>query len=254
MPNLKFFINAEEIAATMKEFKAEVQLALEESVRGVAAMTHAKVTELAQQKLGQTRKIYTDNLDFQEVAPNVWVVSLDQPALFIEDGRKSGDMTEDLLRKGAHIAKDGSRYKAIPFDQAKPPSQTSGFEKGLIAKLKSELKKAGIPYKKLELDKSGSPRIGRLHTLNISSMKPTSRASHAALAGVNIYQTKTAGGNVRRDIMTFRIVSDKHRGSKWIHPGREASKFFEQALAWAEQEWEQSILPSILARFDKESK
>jgi len=251
MPNLKFFINAEEIAATMKEFKVEVQAALEESVRGVAAMTHAKVTELAQQKLGQTRKIYTDNLDFKEVSPNVWVVSLDQPAMWIEEGRKSGDMTEDLLRKGAHISKEGNRYKAIPFDQAKKPSQTSGFEKNLIAKLKSELKKAGIPYKKLEFNPDGSPRIGRLHTLNISSAYPSPRASHEALAGVNIYQSKTASGNVRRDIMTFRIVSDKHKGSKWVHPGREASKFFEEALAWSEQEFEQNILPSILARFDK---
>jgi hypothetical protein len=249
--NLKFFVNADDIANEMKAFKEEAKQAIEESVKQLSAMTHAKVVELAQEKLKSTRKIYTDNLDYQELVPGLWVVSLDQPALWIEEGRKSGDMTQDLLKTGAHIAKDGSRYKAIPFDHGKPPSQMDPFSRNLVAKIKSELKKANIPFKKLELNADGSPRIGRLHTMNISSPHPSSRASHPALSGLTIYQTKGANGKVRRDIMTFRMVSDKHKGSKWIHPGRDAEGFFEKALQWAEDQWEREILPQIMARFDK---
>ena len=205
MPNLKFFVNAEEIAAQFDELKAEVQKAVTESVKQLSVMTHAKVAELAQEKLTQTRKTYADALDYQEVAPGIWVVSLDEKGMWIEEGRKSGDMTEDLLRKGAHISKDGSRYKAIPFDYGKPPSQQDGFTKSMIGKIKSELKKQNIPFKKLELTPEGSPRLGRLHTMDISSPYPSSRASHPALAGLSIYQTKTSSGSVRRDILTFII-------------------------------------------------
>jgi hypothetical protein len=247
--NLKFFVNAEEIANQLKAFKEEARAAIEEGVKQLSSMTHAKVTELAQEKLSSTRKIYTDNLEYREVIPGLWVVSLDKPAMWIEEGRKSGDMTEDLLRKGAHTAKDGSRYKAIPFDYGKPPSQMDPFTRNLVAKIKFELKKSGIPFKKLELDAKGSPRIGKLHTMDISSPHPSSRASHPALSGLTIYQNKTAGGKVRRDIMTFRMVSDKHKGKKWIHPGRDAEKFFEQALAWAEEQWEREVLPQIMEKF-----
>lgn len=233
----------------MNSFKEEAQKAIEDAVKQLSAMTHAKVVELAQEKLKTTRKVYTDNLDYAEVAPGVWVVSLDQPALWIEEGRKSGSMVEDLLRNNAKTAKDGSRYKAIPFEHSKKPSEMDPFARNLVAKIRSELKKANIPFKKLELNPDGSPRIGKLHTMNISSPHPSSRASHEALAGLTIYQTKTSKGNVRRDIMTFRVVSSKHEGKKWIHPGRDGEKFFEKALEWAEKEWESSILPQIMERF-----
>lgn len=249
--NLKFFVNAQQIADQMDNFKEEIKAAVEESVRQLSAMTHAKVVELAQSNLTSTRKIYTDNLDYKEVVPGLWVVSLDQPALWIEDGRKAGDMTADLLKKGAHVAKDGSRYKAIPFDYGKPSSQMDPSTRMLVSKIKSELKKAGIPFKKIEYNADGSPRIGKLHTLNISSPHPSPRASHPALAGLTIYQSKGANGKIRRDIMTFRTVSDHHKGTKWIHPGRDAEHFFEQALQWAEEQWERDILPQVLDKYGK---
>lgn len=247
---LNFFIDAKALAAEMKNFQAEVERAIEDSVKSVAAMTHAKVVELATEKLNTRRRAYLDNLDFEEVVPGVWVISLDDQAMWIEEGRKSGDMTEDLLRKGAKTAKDGSRYKAIPFDQAKPPSQTSQFGKEMVRKLKSELKKYGVPYKKLEYNADGSPRIGKLHEFNIESPRPTSRASTPALYGVSIYQSMGKSGRVKRDIMTFRMVSSKHKGTKWIHPGLDGEKFFEQAYEWATQTFEKEILPKIYEKFN----
>ena len=246
---LIFFINAQEMAAEMKNFKVEVEAALQDGVKNLAAMTHAKVAELASEKLHGRRQQYMDNLDFEEVVPGLWVVSLDQAALWIEEGRKAGDMTEDLLRKGAKTAKDGSRYKAIPFDQAKPSSQLTPFGNDMVKKLKNELRKQGIPYKKLELGPNGSPRIGKLHEFNIESPRPTKRASTPALFGVSIHQTLGKSGRVKRSIMTFRIVSSKHKGTRWIHPGAEGEKFFEKAFEWAQETFEKEILPKIYERF-----
>lgn len=252
---LNFLVDADSIVAELQNFKQEAKKAIEDGVKALAASTHAKVKEFASSKLSTTRKMYMDNLDFQEVQPGIWVVSLDAPALWIEEGRKSGDMTEDLLKNNAHTAKDGSKYKAIPFEHSKAPSQQGAFQKEMVRLIKQVLRDessrigAKIPFKKLEYNPDGSPRIGLLHKFDITSPKPTARASHEALSGLRIYQTQTAEGKVRRDIMTFRMVSSKHKGNKWIHPGREGDKFFEQALEWANQAWENEILPEILKRF-----
>jgi hypothetical protein len=250
--SLKFFVNAEELASELKAFKAEAEKAIEEGVKKLSLMTHAKITELANENLGQTRKIYLDNLSYDEVVPGLWVVSLDEKAMWIEDGRKSGSMVDDLLKNSPNVAKDGSRYKAIPFDHAKAPSQQTPFARSMTNLVKNELKKKGIPFKKLEFTHTGSPRLGLLHQMNVESPRPSARASHPALAALSVYQTRTSTGAVRRDILTFRMVSDKHKSQdKWVHPGREASNFFEEALRWAENEFETTILPQIMSDFDK---
>lgn len=252
MSNLKFFVDANHLSQEFGELKSQVQEALTLGVQRLASMTLAKTTELANEKLQSLRGKYLENLKYEEISNGIYVVSLDSPALFIEEGRDSGDMTEDLLRKNAKVAKDGSRYKAIPFDHAKPPSQTPASSQMFVNQVKMELKARKIPYKKIEYNQDGSPRLGKLHTIkDISSLRPSARASHGALSGLNIYQQKLPNGKISRSILTFRVVSSKHKGSKWIHPGLEPKKFMDQALEWAEKKWESEIFPEIMKRFDK---
>jgi hypothetical protein len=252
MPNLRFFVDAEAIAKEFGELKKEVEEALTQGVKQVASMTHAKTQELASEKLKSTRQLYLNNLEFKEIEMGIWVVSLDQPALFIEEGRKSGSMIPDLLRRNAKTAKDGSRYKAIPFQHNKPPSQTPRKSEEIVSLVKSELKARNIPYKKIEHNADGSPRLGRLHVIkDIQSPRPSARASHGVLDSLTIYQTKLPSGKIRRDIMTFRVASTKHEGSKWIHPGMEGKKFMDEALEWAEKIFNDEILPSILEKYTK---
>jgi hypothetical protein len=250
MSNLRFFVNADEIAAEFGDLKEQVKKTLEDAVQQVASMTHAKTLELANEKLHSTRSIYTSSLDFKEEAPGIWVVSLDEKAMWLEEGRKSGDMTEDLLKRNYKVAKDGSRYRAIPFSHSKGPSATPKASQMFVNQVKQELKSRNIPYKKIEYNQDGSPRMGRLHTIkDISSLRPSSRASFGALAGLTVMQSMGSNGKVRRDIMTFRVVSSKHKGSKWIHPGLEANKFMDQALEWAERIFDNEILPAILESY-----
>ena len=106
-----------------------------------------------------------------------------------------------------------------------------------------ELRKRNIPYKKLELDKAGNPRLGLLHTIkDLQGPKPSKMAKHGALEGLSIYQTKTKSGKVKRDIMTFRVVKDSHKEEGlWYHPGLKGAKLFEQAYDWAVKEFDRML-------------
>lgn len=251
---LSFYVNADEIVKDLKEMKEDAKKALEDGVRLAAMQTHQYIADLATQKLTTTRQTYLDNLEFKEIADNVYIVALNKPAMWIEEGMKPHSMVDDLLKNGAHQGKNG-RYKAIPFKHNKAPSQMNPFSRNLLAKIKSTMKQHNIPYKALEMDPmTGKPKEGKLHTFNITSPYPSAKASHQALHGLAIYQTKMPGGNVRKDIMTFRTVSDSSKAmGKWFHPGLEEKHFFEKAVEWMEQEWNQNIMPSILAKFGGKS-
>jgi hypothetical protein len=67
---------------------------------------------------------------------------------------------------------------------------------------------------------------------------------------VSIYQSVTATGNVRRDILTFRTVSEGPASQgKWIHPGLPPKHFLDRASEWAIKEWENNILPAVLEKY-----
>lgn len=248
---LKINIDVAKIAADFKDLALEVEQDLNKGVANLAAMTHAKVAEMANNELRSTRKNFQDSLGFEEVAPGVWVVSVDEKGLWVEEGiEPNTDMKPGLLKDATQISKDGHRYRSIPFEHSKAPSQLTPYAQRLVSQIRYELKKQGIPFKKLEKTPEGSPRIGKLHKLDISSGKPTPRASTDALKGINIYQTMTKTGNVRRDILTFRTVSDGPASAKkWIHPGLEPKHYLERAQEWALKEWEDNILPEILKKY-----
>jgi hypothetical protein len=43
-------------------------------------------------------------------------------------------------------------------------------------------------------------------------------------------------------------VSSKHEGERWNYPGIEGTKFFDEALVWAEGVWEQKMLSELLKK------
>lgn len=250
---LKFELDIEQIASAFKEEAEKVQQALYEGVKQLSAMTYARTIELANEKLKSTRKSYIDALDYKEIQPGIWVVSLDAKMLWLEEGKSAGSMVDDLLRNNAKTAKDGTKYKVIPFEHSKNPSDMSTRSQSLVSDLKRELKRQDIPFKKIEKNADGSPRIGKLHSLNIASPLPTPRASYSIFHGLSIYQRKTAEGKVKRDIMTFRIVSEKHKqtGKWYMADDIEARKFLDKAFEELVSKFETEIMPDILAKYEK---
>lgn len=247
---LKFKVDAAKIAEQFKELAVEVEQDLRKAVGQLAAMTHAKVVERANNELKSTRKKFMDSLGFEEISPGVWVISIDEKGMFIEEGIETNhDMKPDLLKNGAKTSKSGNRYKVIPFDYGKPPSQMTGSTQQLVSQIKRSLKQEQVPFKKIERNSDGSPKVGKLHEFNFGGGKP-GKGNTPALKGLSIYQSMTKSGNVKRDILTFRTVSSGPASAgKWMHPGLKAKKYLDWALEQATKEWETEILPAVLEKY-----
>ena len=247
MSDLKLEVNINDIADQFKELKEEAEKALLQGVESLSAMTHAKTLELARDNLGSLSKKYMDNVEYQKLEEGLWVVTLKEPAMWIEEGRKSGFMEELLNGKSSKVNSKGERYAVIPFQHNKNPTEQSVQARQLADQIKSALRKEGINWKKIEKGPDGTPRVGLLHKLNIDNPRLKEVHKNAATKGVAVYQRKGKDGNVRRDVMTFRIITEKHRNEGlWIHPGREGDKLLDKAFDWAVQTWENEILPTIL--------
>lgn len=258
MSDLKVNIDISGLTQYLDDFVKEISKDVQKSIKALANDTYNHIKEEAQNNLHSFREQYLENLSpAEQIDDYLWVITLNQDAEWIENGRPdSFDMKPGLLKDGK-TSKDGTRYRVVPMNQGKTSTQMSsgnkGYEQNMVNLVKSELKKKNIPYKKLELDKNGSPRLGKLHSLDIDSFTP-GKGNTPQLHGLNIYQTKQKDGSVKRSITTFRTVTDKpDQKDKWIHPSVEARDFFQKAKVWAEQEWETKILPALIEKYKGKS-
>jgi len=250
MADLKFDVDVRQLSEKFGNLKEQVQKDITKGVENLATMTHAKANELARDELNSLSKKYMDNLEFSNPAPNLWVVTLKEPAMWIEDGRKSGFMEELLSGKSSRQGKNG-RYAIVPFEHSKPPTEQSPKAQALAQQIKDALKKEGINWKKIERHEDGSPRIGRLHNINVESARIKPEHKNSPGMGVRVYQTKDPNtGNVRRDVMTFRVITEKHRqAGLWHHPGRQGNKLLDKAFNWAQKTFYKEILPAIFEKY-----
>jgi len=251
MSNIKVTIDGKALQAELSNLGKELHDDILESVGGLAQAAHGKIVEMANAELKSSRKKYLDNLDEPtQISEGVWLIALNPGALFLEEGLPEDfDMKPGLLKKGK-TSKKGYRYRVVPFDYGKPPSQNTGATQMMVDKIRSNLRKEGVPFKKIERDSTGSPRVGKLHTFNWNSPIP-GKGNTPQLHGVTIYQTKMKGGQIKRDVVTFRTVTDGPAGAeKWFHPGIEAKKFLDRAADFVDRTWEEKILPDILKRYE----
>ena len=254
MSDLKFDIDVEGIAQEFGDLKEDLKMDLQKSAESLASMTHAKLHELSRDNLSSLSKMYSDAISFSNPVPNLWVVSLDmEKAGFIEEGRKSGFMKELLNGKSAKTNAKGEKYAVIPFKHNKAPTEQSQKARQLANEIRDVLKKEGISWGKIEKNADGSPRVGRLHTIkNPTTARQRPEHKSGLSEGIAVYQTRDKAGNVSRDIMTFRVISEKHRGEGlWNHPGRAGDKLMDKALDWAMKTFDNEILPTIFEKYGK---
>ncbi len=249
--SLKFDIDLNEVSKKFKELNDNVVKDLTYAVGSLATMTHGKLLELTSKISPHQQQQYRDAVHFEKISDGLWVVSLDESAMHIEDGVKPYSMYDTHLKSPkAKTSKEGNKYLTIPFKHNKNPSQQSANARQITNLVKEELGKRNIPYNNIELSANGSPRIGKLHSFNIDSPK-VGKGKDPVLKGLTIYQTKQPDGSVRRDIMTFRVISEKFKGDgRWQHPGSKGMMLMDEALAWAESTWESSILPEIMKKYE----
>jgi hypothetical protein len=253
-----------------QQLRTRTEPLLKEAAARLAAQTHAHIVERVQSQLHSTRGMYLKHLHLDQVDETTSLIWLDPRVVFLEDGLKPHEMIDELLKsQKTKTAKDGSKYLAIPLKQNKLPQETPQAHSSLQATVKSQMKRLKIPYGKIERHDDGSPKLGLLHSFDIMNSPPKTGEGPGQgwgpigsvrqgptgvpfLQGVRVYQRmdKDEAGNdtVKRDIMTFRMVSSKMKGSgRWYHPGIPAKKFFDEAYSWALEEWEKTIKPELLS-------
>lgn len=246
---LKINIDAAALAKEFKDFASEVEKDIQKGVANLATITHAKVKEMAATELKSSREEFMSSLSFQEITDGVWMVSVDEKGLWVEEGIKPNTDMKPGLLKNADTSKNGVKYKVIPFEHSKAPSQMTQSAKDIVSQLRSGLKQQNIPFKTVERNPDGTPKVGKLHSLNLPSDIP-GKGNTPSLKGVSIYQTMTKSGSVKRDILTFRTVTDgPGSAGKWIHPGMDGKKFLDKAAEWAEKEFYDKILPEIMEKW-----
>ena len=268
--HLSFNVDAEALAAQFKEFALEVEQDLQKGIALLASTAHANILLEVAQESSEIQMAYKEKLsEPEEIEPGVWVITLDPKAFWIEEGIPEGaDMKKWLLNGDSKMGKNG-RYRIIPFKHDRGPSRQADME-GLLAdaikkKLNVEFKKinksnavdarkngkeapAKITATKIELDDSGSPRTGRLHAFNFGGHVP-GKGNTPAMDGVSVYQTKKPDGGIRRDIFTFRTVTENQAG-KWLHPGFKRRQFMDKAMHQTVTMWETEILPTIFRKWE----
>lgn len=257
-----------------QEMEPKTRQVLQEAARDLAMQAHGHILEQVQQKLHSTREKYVAALSFQQEGNDTWLVTLDKSAMWIEEGMEEHSMLDDLLASPkAKTGKDGSRYLVVPFEHKKGPTQQTQAAKDLTNTIKSELNRRKIPYAGIERDASGKPKTGLLHKMDIlkAPLKSAEGPGQGKgplgavrqgptgipfLQGIRVYQKqvkdKHGKESTKRSIMTFRVASSKHQGTgRWMHPGLEAKRFFEEAADWALKHWVDKIAPDVLERVSR---
>ena len=247
--------------------KPKIDAALKNAAQSLAAQAHAHLMEEVQSKLHSTRDKYVEAVHFQQVNDDAWVISLDHSAMWIEEGLPEHEMLDNLLKSPkAKMAKDGSKYLVVPFQHNKGPTQQTSAASDLTQTIKNELKKRQIPYGKIERDEKGRAKLGLIHSFDINKdpikthdgpgqghgPKGEVRQGLSGtpfLQSVRIYQKQMKDGSVKKGIMTFRVASSKHKGTgRWVHPGLEPKRFFDETADWALKAWD-TIRDEILKQF-----
>lgn len=263
--HLKITIDIEALTKQCNGMKEEIKKDFLSNVQALSRVTHAKLRDLVKENLHSTRNVFLDNIPpVEELSDGVFVISILDGAMFVEEGIPAGtDMKPNLLKEAkTRTSKSGKsiRYRVIPYLHSKDPQDMpvdSTTARKIVSEIRDKMKKEGIPWRTtIEKNADGSPRVGKvgeplkLHSFNWGGSIP-GKGNTPAMKGLSIYQTLTKTGNVRRDIMTFRTVTDQPSSDgKWIHPGIEKKQLLEKAAEWSMDTWEKEILPKIFAKWE----
>jgi len=239
--------------------------AIQNIARDLADGARAHWIFLASKDLQSTRLDYINGIQPVEQIPNGYAITLvgSLPNM-VEQGARSFDLHDTLLADGKkwHQAKDGGRYRAIPFRHKTPAAgPTGGQAMGSQWSAKGPLSRAASPQSQVEdirkLAKAIHSKAKRLITSAErsagakgltrlpSGLAPKLQRHHSTdiFAGMKVNkQAIVRGGKVtyQRSYTTFRMIAVDAQGNprpegKWRHPGITARNFADQVAAYVEK-------------------
>ena len=262
----------QELEIDIKDLTKEMEAKARQNVQVLAAQAHAMILAKAQSKLTSTRKIYTDALGLQKIASSgdneVWAVTLNKNAGWIEDGNPNYNMLDGFLKSPkAKMGKNG-KYLIIPFEHSKSANEQSETQSAISKYAKSILKEHGLDK---TVTRDGKPILGKVASLKINGNQgalkvtgrdgkaisigndqPVSRFNRPLLNGLTVYQSemrdkhgsvlknKDGQSRIKKSILTFRIAAESQRGSGlWQKKAMPGLKAFEETERELDQIWEQ---------------
>lgn len=277
-------VDIAEAAKKLNQTADLIEGQLKQAVGSISAATHAYILQTVNSELtGFKRTAYlgkeNKNVRWVDLGNGMWVVEVDESARWLEEGRDRVFM--DWLLKNAKTAKDGSRYKVIPFSQEQGAGKTPGFhphKPALQQMTQKLLKENKINLKKIDRDEQGRPKVGIVGHFSEGSMgraefkgetapnkrdyfskprswedsKNTGLPQHEGifmLKGMTVVQTPDASAKhgVRKEAITYRVISSKHQQEgRWFYPKVEALNAVPRAAEWAQKE-----LDNWLKEFEK---
>jgi hypothetical protein len=265
--------NYKEIADKLGVVEKEVAKKLNGAVEALSISTHAFIIKYAQDHLkGYPLEAFLgedgSNIRWIQVSKNMWVVEIDESAKWVEEGRSPTSMATDdwLLKpgKGLKTARDGSKFKIIPFSHDKGALTTpSGMREAIDASLKAN----GVSMRKIEKGPDGMPKIGIVNRLkdipqlndpasdNIYQYRSKGRTADEAealglpnyegahyLSGGVVVQRPSKKGKVKKEVVTFRVVSSKHENEqRWLYPEVKPLHSIPAAYDYATKEWDKIV-------------
>lgn len=273
MTEFTFRTNLGEVADKLGQQAEDIAGRVNSEMQNLSISTHAFVLRHANDNLeGWTRNHFFgdmgENVRWNQIAPNIWVVEIDESVAFIEEGRAQTFMGNWLLKdgaKGVKTAKDGSKYRVIPFSHGKGSDTQKQPE--LAAMIKKQLKNKGVTLSKLERNQWDKPRVGVLHKLDLDMPRSSYPQKHFSeprseknaeklglkdhtgnffLKNAVVVQRETTNEKgkkkVSRDVVTFRVISSKHEAEgRWMYPKIDPLNSIPEAYKYAESEWEKIV-------------
>jgi hypothetical protein len=226
----------------------------------LGAVARAKWIRLAQTTLGSSKRDYIQGIqevtgEGQEriIALTGWLPNA------VENGLPSYDMRTTLLGGGkGHAAKDGSRYRAIPFRHSTP-----GSAGGVGAPMGARMGPQGPGSLAVRggMDQGSSAALGKRIYDMAKRLRPGQRLNTASLGipklaphhKTDIYsgmrrETKQYGTATQAQYGTFRTISTKSKEG-WIHPGIQARHLAEQVQSQLQEAMGQVISAALQAAF-----
>ena len=200
----RFRVDVSAIAEQLRTTRDTIEEKVVSAVETLSAGAHRYITNLATQKwsnddfkreyflgigkYGKDASGKSDNNPFidqkiknvrwNKVTNGIWVVTIDEKAQWLEEGREETFMGEWLLKpgaKGVKRAKDGSLYRVIPFKHTEGKSDVQD-KPGMVALIEQQAKKQKVSLTRIERNSSGEPKLGVLHKLDIHSRTPQHQA------------------------------------------------------------------------------
>lgn len=264
-----------DLASKLSKDIEKIRAKADYEARIIAAQVRAFIISKAMNELNSfQQQAYLgkdhENVRMNKLGEGIYLIELDQKSAQIENGSPKQFMRW-LIDKNpkAKTAKDGSRYAHIPFSHggAGKKGSTSNVNDPKAAFfdiVNKALKEQEIDLKKIETNTDGSPKLGVVHKVDMSSFisndknrfnfsMPRSQEMAAKiglqphqgihkLQGLVVTQRMGKDGKVIKEALTFRTISTKHEAEgRWYYPEQKPLRAFPAAYDFAKTLMDEAI-------------